>query len=742
MASLEPPPSAHAAPAGRRRGSTWSEARRCAAFYSDRCGARPGPMPYLVGPRPGPGRRGRPAGTSGPMTQRSTRTPLRRRTPGSSRRCTSSTSPTRLGQRQLARVLRRLPGPASRPADRPRTSPRGCPPTAPAAAARRPPPPAAGRSARRGRRRAGDDPGEPIRGAGAAHRRQHGGAASAVPTATQLPQGARPSCSRSTARSSTATWAAPASGKVSFTHLIGYAIVRAIADARAGDEQHLRRGRRRQAAARRATSTSTWASPSTCEKADGSRTLRRAGASATPTRSTSPGSSPRTRSSSARSRPTSSPSTTSRAPPSRLTNPGTIGTVQSVPRLMPGQGVIVGVGSIDYPAEFAGRRPRARSADSASSKVVTITQHLRPPHHPGRRVGHVPQARPRAAARRARLLRGRSSARSACPTRRSSGARTPTRSTAKTRCSPSRCRSPTLIRVHRVRGHLIADLDPLRWKEPTMHPRARPGHLRPHHLGPRPRVPHRRRRRRVDKMRARRPARRAARRVLPHDRRRVHAHPGHRRAAWIQEQVEGRQPELDHGGASASILERLNAAEAFEKFLATKYVGHEAVRHRRAPSRPSRSSTRSSSQAADAELDGAVLGMAHRGRLNVLANIVGKSYDADLHASSRATSTPTSIQGSGDVKYHLGADGQVREPVGRRHRGRAGGQPEPPRDGRPGRDGHGPRRCRTRSSRPGAFPVLPMLIHGDAAFAGQGVVAETLQPVATSRATASAARST
>ena len=129
--------------------------------------------------------------------------------------------------------------------------------------------------------------------------------------------------------------------------------------------------------------------------------------------------------------------------------------------------------------------------------------------------------------------------------------------------------------------------------------------------------------------------------------------------------------------------------------------------------------------AADDGLDGAVLGMAHRGRLNVLANIVGKSYD-QIFREFEGYVDPTSVQGSGDVKYHLGAVGQVREPDGRRHQGGAGRQPH--RTSRPST-----RSCsawcgpaRTRSTGPTRFSVLPVLLHGDAAFAGQGVVAECL----------------
>ena len=124
-----------------------------------------------------------------------------------------------------------------------------------------------------------------------------------------------------------------------------------------------------------------------------------------------------------------------------LTNPGTIGTVQSVPRLMPGQGVIVGVGAIDYPAEFEG-------ADRANLQLARHQQgrhrhvDLRPPHHPGRRERDVPASGCTSCCSASTASTTTSSTRSTCRTRRCAGARTSTRSTAKRRCCRSRCRSP------------------------------------------------------------------------------------------------------------------------------------------------------------------------------------------------------------------------------------------------------------------------------------------------------------
>ena len=124
---------------------------------------------------------------------------------------------------------------------------------------------------------------------------------------------------------------------------------------------------------------------------------------------------------------------------------------------------------------------------------------------------------------------------------------------------------------------------------------------------------------------------------------------------WIQEQVEGVKPSLTADDLRF-VLTRLNAAEAFEKFLATKYVGTKRFGLEGAESLIPILDTVLGA-AADDELDGGVLGMSHRGRLNVLANIVGKSYD-QIFREFEGYVDPTSVQGSGDVKYHLGAVGK------------------------------------------------------------------------------------
>ena len=175
--------------------------------------------------------------------------------------------------------------------------------------------------------------------------------------------------------------------------------------------------------------------------------------------------------------------------------------------------------------------------------------------------------------------------------------------------------------------------------------------------------------------------------------------------------------------AKRRVLERLNAAEAFEKFLATKYVGTKRFGLEGAESAiPILDEVISS--AADAGLDSCVIGMAHRGRLNVLSNIIGKSYDA-IFREFEGHVDPSSVQGSGDVKYHLGASGKYVAPSGADIMLELAANPSHLETVGPIVEGM----VRARQDQvdpPGSYPVLPIQIHGDAAFAGQGVVAETL----------------
>ena len=124
---------------------------------------------------------------------------------------------------------------------------------------------------------------------------------------------------------------------------------------------------------------------------------------------------------------------------------------------------------------------------------------------------------------------------------------------------------------------------------------------------------------------------------------------------WIQSQVEG-VPGTIAPDEQRHVLERLNAAEAFERFLHTRYVGQKRFGLEGAESTIVLLDTileRGRSKRGCTEV---VMGMAHRGRLNVLANIVGKSY-REIFEEFEGNLDPDSVQGSGDVKYHKGAHG-------------------------------------------------------------------------------------
>src|SRR6185295_10873545 len=402
-----------------------------------------------------------------------------------------------------------------------------------------------------------------------------------------------------------------------------------------------------------------------------------------------------------------------------LTNPGTIGTVQSVPRLMPGQGTIVGVGTIDYPAEFQGADERALGSFGVS-KVVTITSTYDHRIIQGAESGMFLK-------RVHELLLGEHGFYE--DVFKSLGV---PYEAVKWRVDHSPIDSEeamlhkqmqiaTLVRVHRVRGHLIADLDPLRWKEPELPIELDPatygltiwdldrefltggvGGFEKMKLGDLLGV-----------------LRDAYCRTIGIEYMHIQEFAEHR---WIQSKVEGVQPAVSKE-RKQRIVERLNAAEAFEKFLATKYVGTKRFGLEGAESAiPILDQILS--MAADAGLDSAALGMAHRGRLSVLANVIGKSYD-QIFKEFEGHVDPTSVQDSGDVKYHLGAMGKYESPSGADIRVELAANPSHLETVDPIVLGM-MRAMQDRIEPPGSFPTLPILLHGDAAFAGQGVVAECL----------------
>jgi 2-oxoglutarate decarboxylase len=402
-----------------------------------------------------------------------------------------------------------------------------------------------------------------------------------------------------------------------------------------------------------------------------------------------------------------------------LTNPGTIGTVQSVPRLMPGQGLIVGVGSLDYPAEYQAADAQ-KLAELGLSKVMTVTSTYDHRIIQGAESGLFLK-------RVYELLLGEDDFyvdvfRSlGIPYEAVRWMRDANPADDETTQLEKQMEVTALINMYRVRGHLIADLDPLAAKEPHMHSELDPAtygltiwdndreFLTRGLAG-------------TTKMKLG---------ALQHLLRDAYCRsigieymhiqePEEKR--WIQEQVEGVAfaPGPDE---QRHILGRLNAAEAFELFLQKRYVGQKRFGLEGAESAiPILDAVLE--RAAGDDLDSAVLGMSHRGRLNVLANIVGKSYD-QIFKEFEGYVDLQSTQGSGDVKYHLGQTGKFVSRTGDEIRVELAANPSHLEAVDPVVVGMA-RAKQDQINIPDAFSVLPVLVHGDAAFAGQGVVAETL----------------
>ncbi|KAA2254330.1 multifunctional oxoglutarate decarboxylase/oxoglutarate dehydrogenase thiamine pyrophosphate-binding subunit/dihydrolipoyllysine-residue succinyltransferase subunit [Solihabitans fulvus] len=398
-----------------------------------------------------------------------------------------------------------------------------------------------------------------------------------------------------------------------------------------------------------------------------------------------------------------------------LTNPGTIGTNHSVPRLTAGQGAIIGVGAMEYPAHFQGTSERAL-VDMGVSKIITLTStydhriiqgaesgeflrrvhqlllgedrfyddiftSLRLPYEPIRWVEDIPEG---AVDKTARVLE--------------------------------------LVEAFRTRGHLMADTDPLNYRQR----RHEDLDVLSHGLtlwdldrefpvggfaG-------------KEKMKLR-----DILGVLRNSYCRTvgveYTHildPAERR--WIQERVE-----VSHEKPPATvqkyILSKLNAAEAFETFLQTKYVGQKRFSLEGGETViPLLDAVLD--KAAEHELDEVVIGMPHRGRLNVLANIVGKPI-SQIFREFEGNLDPGQAHGSGDVKYHLGAEGKYFRMFGDGEvKVSLTANPSHLEAVDPVLEGIVRAKQDILDKGGEGFSVLPLAMHGDAAFAGQGVVAETL----------------
>ena len=341
-----------------------------------------------------------------------------------------------------------------------------------------------------------------------------------------------------------------------------------------------------------------------------------------------------------------------------LTNPGTIGTRQSVPRLMPGQGLIVGVGALDFPTAFQGADP-VTLADLGLSKTMTISSTYDHRIIQGAESGlflkRVHELLMGADDFYAHVFRSLGVPYEAVLWRRDVNPVDRDESMLEKQMHVNH-----LIAMHRQRGHLIADLDPLSAEEPEMFTELDPAtygltiwdldrEFLTGGVGGKERLPlgeilH--------------IMRDAYCRTIGIEYMHIQD-PAEKR--WVQEQVEGTAPEITPD-EKRHILGRLNATEALEQFLAKKYLGQKRFGIDGAETAIPILDTLLT-EAADTHMDSAVMGMAHRGRLNVLVNIVGKGYE-QLFKEFEGNVDPNSTQGSGDVKYHLGQTGKFVSRLG------------------------------------------------------------------------------
>ena len=193
---------------------------------------------------------------------------------------------------------------------------------------------------------------------------------------------------------------------------------------------------------------------------------------------------------------------------------------------------------------------------------------------------------------------------------------------------------------------------------------------------------------------------------------------------WLESRMESSRNQPDFSKAEKiRILRRVHKAELFERFLHTKYVGQK---------RFSLEGGETMVAAVDSIIEHCpkvgveevVMGMAHRGRLNILTSVMRKSFDVLFEQFSENYIQET-VGGDGDVKYHLGYEAVLETASGKTVEVRLAANPSHLEIVNPVVEGSVKARMDRRGDQKGA-QVLPILVHGDAAFAGQGVVMETL----------------
>ena len=398
-----------------------------------------------------------------------------------------------------------------------------------------------------------------------------------------------------------------------------------------------------------------------------------------------------------------------------ITNPGGIGTNHSVPRLMTGQGLILGVGNIDYPAEFQGMS-LARITELGVSKMTTLTstydhrviqgaesgeflkvlhglllgennfydeifEALRIPYEPLRWSPDVSAHRDNQVSKQARVLE--------------------------------------LINAYRTFGHSVADIDPLEYRA-----RSNPDlQLETHGLsiwdldrqfavgtfGGQPRQY-------LTLREILSTLQDTYCRTLAVEYMHI-ADPEQRE--WFQSRMEKGHSPLTHE-EHMHALDKLNEAEIFETFLQTKFVGQKRFSLEGGESLIVLLDEIAQGAANDS-LDEVTIGMPHRGRLNVLANIVGKKYGQIFKEFDGDHDT----SGTGDVKYHLGNEGTFVAANGKTIKTSLAANPSHLEAVNPVVMGIA--RAKQDVLDTDDYSVMPLLLHGDASFAGQGVVFETLQ---------------